>query len=199
MRTQAPAAARPSNPAPRAASSPLIASRRAAESRTDGKEEFILIPTRTPRKPKTSTESFALPNWALLGGGLLALLIYLWFVLPHSAMFTFILVIAGWVLSVTLHEFAHALVAYIGGDHTVKDKGYLSLNPQVADLDLLPRKYRWVVQGSTALRRLSEYFPPMLYLADSLYVTSTRDTAEKRPAPFASPTCSSRSSEPAPT
>lgn len=28
-----------------------------------------------------------------------------------------------------LHEFAHASVAYLGGDKSVKDKGYLSLNP----------------------------------------------------------------------
>jgi len=28
-----------------------------------------------------------------------------------------------------VHEFCHALVAYIGGDKSVKDKGYLTLNP----------------------------------------------------------------------
>ena len=44
-------------------------------------------------------------------------------------MFTFVLVLIGWVFSVTLHEFAHAAVAYLGGDYTVKDKGYLSFNP----------------------------------------------------------------------
>ena len=41
----------------------------------------------------------------------------------------FIFVIAGWVFSVCLHEFGHAVVAYRGGDHTVKEKGYLTLNP----------------------------------------------------------------------
>ncbi len=35
----------------------------------------------------------------------------------------------GWVLSVCLHEFGHAIVAYWGGDTSVKDKGYLTLNP----------------------------------------------------------------------
>lgn len=35
----------------------------------------------------------------------------------------------GWLLSVCLHEFGHALVAYWGGDTSVKDKGYLTLNP----------------------------------------------------------------------
>lgn len=41
----------------------------------------------------------------------------------------FLLVTAGWVFSVCLHEFGHALVAYYGGDYTVKEKGYLTLNP----------------------------------------------------------------------
>ncbi len=41
--------------------------------------------------------------------------------------FTFILV--TWVFSVCVHEFAHAAVAYLGGDTTVKYKGYLTLNP----------------------------------------------------------------------
>jgi len=41
----------------------------------------------------------------------------------------FIVVTVLWVFSVCMHEFGHALVAYWGGDHTVKDKGYLTLNP----------------------------------------------------------------------
>jgi len=40
-----------------------------------------------------------------------------------------IIVFLGWVVSVCLHEFGHAIVAYWGGDKTVKDKGYLTLNP----------------------------------------------------------------------
>ncbi|AVP96603.1 site-2 protease family protein [Ahniella affigens] len=42
---------------------------------------------------------------------------------------TFLFVLFLWIFSVCLHEFAHAAVAYRGGDHTVRDKGYLSLNP----------------------------------------------------------------------
>ena len=42
---------------------------------------------------------------------------------------TFIVVLIGWIFSLCLHEFAHALVAYYGGDYTVKDKGYLTFNP----------------------------------------------------------------------
>lgn len=42
---------------------------------------------------------------------------------------TFLIVLLGWVFSLTLHEFAHAFVAYRGGDWTVKEKGYLTFNP----------------------------------------------------------------------
>lgn len=41
----------------------------------------------------------------------------------------FVLVLGGWMISLSLHEFGHALVAYMGGDETVADKGYLSLDP----------------------------------------------------------------------
>ncbi|MEB3292275.1 MAG: site-2 protease family protein [Synechococcales bacterium] len=38
-------------------------------------------------------------------------------------------VYVGWIASLCLHEFGHAIVAYWGGDYSVKAKGYLSLNP----------------------------------------------------------------------
>lgn len=38
-------------------------------------------------------------------------------------------VVAIWIVSLCLHEYGHARVAYWGGDHTVADKGYLSMNP----------------------------------------------------------------------
>jgi Zn-dependent protease len=41
----------------------------------------------------------------------------------------FIIVTVLWVFSVCLHEFGHAYIAYRGGDYTVRDKGYLTLNP----------------------------------------------------------------------
>lgn len=42
---------------------------------------------------------------------------------------TFFVVLGGWVFSLCLHEFSHALVAYWGGDWTVREKGYLTFNP----------------------------------------------------------------------
>ena len=41
----------------------------------------------------------------------------------------FLFVTLGWLLSVVLHEWGHATVAYWGGDHTVAIRGYLTLNP----------------------------------------------------------------------
>jgi len=41
----------------------------------------------------------------------------------------FIIVTVLWVFSVCIHEFGHALVAYYGGDTSVREKGYLTLNP----------------------------------------------------------------------
>lgn len=42
---------------------------------------------------------------------------------------TFTIILFGWIFSLCLHEFSHALVAYYGGDYTVKEKGYLTFNP----------------------------------------------------------------------
>ncbi|WP_340688571.1 site-2 protease family protein [Amycolatopsis coloradensis] len=39
-----------------------------------------------------------------------------------------LLVAGGWVASLTLHEFGHAMVAFRGGDHSVAHKGYLSMD-----------------------------------------------------------------------
>jgi Zn-dependent protease len=42
---------------------------------------------------------------------------------------TFAIVLFGWIFSLCLHEFSHALVAYFAGDYTVREKGYLTFNP----------------------------------------------------------------------
>jgi Zn-dependent protease len=47
---------------------------------------------------------------------------------PHLLTFAFVMV--GWMLSVMAHEFGHALVGYLAGDHTVKAKGYLDFDPR---------------------------------------------------------------------
>ncbi len=41
----------------------------------------------------------------------------------------FVSVMICWIFSVCVHEFAHALVAYWGGDRSVRARGYLAFNP----------------------------------------------------------------------
>jgi Zn-dependent protease len=38
-------------------------------------------------------------------------------------------VVVGWLVSLCLHEYAHAVVAYRVGDRAVAERGYLTLNP----------------------------------------------------------------------
>jgi Zn-dependent protease len=46
---------------------------------------------------------------------------------PGPAAFGF--VVSGWLVSLCLHEYAHAVVAYRSGDTAVAERGYLTLNP----------------------------------------------------------------------
>lgn len=50
-------------------------------------------------------------------------------VTPLAYAGVFVFVIAGWVVSLCLHEFGHAYTAWRFGDHDVAVRGYLTLNP----------------------------------------------------------------------
>jgi Zn-dependent protease len=41
----------------------------------------------------------------------------------------FLFVVAGWLVSLCLHEYAHAVAGFFSGDKSVADRGYLRLNP----------------------------------------------------------------------
>jgi Zn-dependent protease len=41
----------------------------------------------------------------------------------------FVTVLGGWIVTLCLHEFAHAAAALAGGDRSVRSSGYLTLNP----------------------------------------------------------------------
>jgi len=59
-----------------------------------------------------------------LTGGVMA-----WFEYGSPVVNVLLFVLAGWVVSLSLHEYAHALFAYRAGDHSVVGRGYLTLNP----------------------------------------------------------------------
>lgn len=48
--------------------------------------------------------------------------------LVENGIFVFLFVLGGWLISLALHEFGHALVGYYAGDRSVAAKGYLTLN-----------------------------------------------------------------------
>jgi SAM-dependent methyltransferase len=58
------------------------------------------------------------------------------------------------------------------GPTTLEADGFFTLNAQVTDIELLPRRYRLVVHASEALRGASGRLPPLRYAADSLYAVS---------------------------
>jgi Zn-dependent protease len=55
---------------------------------------------------------------------------FMWFGIGNNPrVFMFAFIIGGWIISVALHEFGHAITAFWGGDESVEHKGYLTLNP----------------------------------------------------------------------
>src|SRR6185369_12815032 len=53
----------------------------------------------------------------------------LWTQLGNVRFNVFLFIVAGWVVSLCLHEYAHALFAFRFGDHGVAIRGYLRLDP----------------------------------------------------------------------
>jgi SAM-dependent methyltransferase len=64
------------------------------------------------------------------------------------------------------------------GPTELQADGFFTLNAQVSDLELLPRRYRLVVRTSEALRRASGRVPLLRYSADSIYTISRRVPAD---------------------
>lgn len=68
--------------------------------------------------------NFILTGVIFLGSG-----VALYQEVTQSPVAVFAFVASGWIISLCLHEGAHALAAYLGGDRSVVSKGYLSLDP----------------------------------------------------------------------
>ena len=81
------------------------------------------VPAAAPRPPNNLVGLTLLAAFVGLGAALVL-------TPPATTPLTFAFVLTGWVLAVMAHEFAHAGVAYLAGDHTVREKGYLSFDPR---------------------------------------------------------------------
>jgi Zn-dependent protease len=74
-----------------------------------------------PARPNPFVGPAILVAWLALGA---------WIVRQPSGPAVFAFVMVGWILSVMVHEFSHAATAWLGGDRTVTEKGYLSFDPR---------------------------------------------------------------------
>lgn len=75
-----------------------------------------------PRLPAISMIFVGLVVTALATGWLL------WAEVTPAPVTTFVFVLSAWLITLCLHEFGHALTAHRRGDHTVAEKGYLTLD-----------------------------------------------------------------------
>ncbi|MCH6160003.1 site-2 protease family protein [Streptomyces marispadix] len=64
------------------------------------------------------TATMAVSGWAVWSG-----------LAEVTGVAVFFFVVSGWIVSLCLHEYAHALTALRGGDTSVAAKGYLTLDP----------------------------------------------------------------------
>jgi 2-polyprenyl-3-methyl-5-hydroxy-6-metoxy-1,4-benzoquinol methylase/uncharacterized protein YbaR (Trm112 family) len=62
------------------------------------------------------------------------------------------------------------------GNSTIEVDGFFGLGIQKSDLNIMPNKYKIVIVSSEILRSISNVVAPIKYLADSLYIESTRST-----------------------
>ena len=96
-----------------------------------GNRRDVPTPRRPGERPVITIQPRSSGNTQIIFyflAALTGLVIYLLITNPDD-LISFGIVLGGWIFSLTLHEFSHALVAYWGGDYTVKEKGYLTFNP----------------------------------------------------------------------
>jgi len=73
----------------------------------------------------------------------------------------------------SIHELKQTFSSQIGSTIITVD-GFGGLGIQPSDIEMLPPFYQLVVRSSEFLRRISLSVPLLIYVADSVYVTSTR-------------------------
>jgi Zn-dependent protease len=92
----------------------------------DGPNNVYQLP---PRRPQPAKEWPVSPSFLGLSAAFVLVGAIMLFMPQYARGAVFPFVVAGWLISLCLHEFGHAIVAFRFGDWTVKDKGYLTLDP----------------------------------------------------------------------
>ena len=97
------------------------------------RQQALQMPRRFRTRQQDSLHKAVRPSPVFLGlVAIMAVSGYILWLGPNSNLvgpLTMIFVLSGWITSVCIHEFGHALTAYLGGDTSVRDSGYLTLNP----------------------------------------------------------------------
>jgi Zn-dependent protease len=91
--------------------------------------QLRLLPGEYKPDWSTSARGPISPFFLALVAGFVASGVALWKGFGSDKAGVFIFVVCGWLVTLCLHEFMHAVAAYWGGDHTVAGKGYLRLDP----------------------------------------------------------------------
>ncbi len=81
--------------------------------------------TRVPRVTRRPSPVFLAIVAVFVASGVL-----LWLEVGAVRLLVLLFVLAGWVVSLCLHEFAHAYTGFRAGDHGVEARGYLTLDPR---------------------------------------------------------------------
>ena len=80
--------------------------------------------TRTPRNAFIPSPVFVgIVAVFLVSGGMT------WARFGNVRVDVFLFIVTGWLVSLCLHEYAHALAGFFSGDKSVAERGYLRLNP----------------------------------------------------------------------
>jgi Zn-dependent protease len=92
-------------------------------------ETAVAPPKPKPRPAKIPYKFSISPVFLTILGMTLLAGLSAWFDWLAPGLSVFFFVTGGWVISLCLHEFGHAVTAYWAGDDTVEEKGYLTLDP----------------------------------------------------------------------
>lgn len=92
-------------------------------------ENAIAPPRPKPRPAKIPYKFSISPVFLTILGMTILAGLSAWFDWLAPGLSVFFFVTGGWIISLCLHEFGHAAVAYWAGDDTVIEKGYLTLDP----------------------------------------------------------------------
>lgn len=92
-------------------------------------ETAIAPPRPKPRPAKVPYKFQISPVFLTILGMTILAGLSAWFDWLAPGLSVFFFVTGGWVISLCLHEFGHAVTAYWAGDDTVVEKGYLTLDP----------------------------------------------------------------------